>query len=298
LPKKIKSKKVTATVAVKQPSKSKRKIAGQAWQALILFLIFAFYAVISHADKKAQDSCAATSQISAVNVRSYKISISRDQDHTCQRLEVSRDRKILFSNEGFDNHYSYWTLKVKGRKSFLAIKKFTGGAHCCFYLSVFDMDSEFKQIAQIDGGNFDPEFLDMNHDGIPEIRVADDFLAYEFSDYAHSAFGDVLLKYKDGIYSVDVDAMKKPPLSEMELKKKSQSWADMLSKKDDPNWPPPDVVQEFTDLIFSGQKAMALKILNDAWPKTLGGKEEFVKQYEEYLSRSKFYSEFEKKISL
>jgi hypothetical protein len=69
-------------------------------------------------------------------------------------------------------------------------------------LLVFNLGSKFEKVAEIYGGNFDPEIIDLDRDGIPEIRVTDDFLAYRFSSFAYSATADVILKYANGRCSV------------------------------------------------------------------------------------------------
>jgi hypothetical protein len=209
-------------------------------------------------------------------------------------VEISQGSHILFQEEGFDNHYSYFRLRSRNHDDQFVIKRFTGGAHCCTTLLIFDLRHKFNKIAEIDSGNFEPEIIDLDHDHIPEIRFADDFLAYSFSSFGSSAVADVVFKYRNGHYTLAPELMIKPAPSPQGLKLKIARWQKLLRQEKTPDWPPPEVIQDFTDLIYSGYKQIAWSALDQAWPADVEGKTDFINSYQESLAASKYYSEFKK----
>ncbi|PWU15803.1 MAG: hypothetical protein C5B49_11415 [Bdellovibrio sp.] len=233
----------------------------------------------------------------------YLIRISYANSRMCQHFDIFKNDRTVFHEEGDDNHYFFgsddrgtYTLgNLTGHGIQLVVRRWTGGAHCCTSLLIFDLGNDFRKIAEIDGGNFEPEIADLDHDGIPEIRVRDDFLAYRFSDFAHSAIAEVILKYGDGQYSVAPEFMRKPLPSRQILDATVASWKRLLQRKKTPNWPPPPLIQALTDLVYAGSKQTAFALLDRAWPMAAPGRSEFLASYRVALNESKYYAEFEKK---
>lgn len=233
----------------------------------------------------------------------YRIKISYANERMCQHLDIFKNNKIVFHEEGIDNHYTLgndpnehnknFVRNLIGKGSQLVISKWTGGAHCCTSLLVFDLENEFKKIAEIEGGNYEIEIVDLDHDGIPEIRVLDDFLAYRFSSFAYSAKAQVILKYRAGHYVLAKKQMRKPTPHMASFKTKIQKWRALIRKHEN-DWPPPQLIQEMTDLIFSENEKSAFELLDKAWPADVDGKSEFLKSYQEALAESKYYPEFQR----
>jgi len=202
-----------------------------------------------------------------------------------------------FLNDRFEKHgNSLFFLPGKNNPHFV-FSKWTGGAHCCYSLHIFSLGKDFRKVASIDGGNSQPILKDLDGDRIPEIEVLDDFLAYQFSSFAMSAFGTVVLKYSYGKYQVSSELMKKPPPSPNHWKSKIESWKNDLRRKD-PDWPSPSLIQTMTDLIFTGNKKVAFDLIHSIWPPDVSGKNNFLTAYEEALKQSNFYPEFEKQLKL
>ncbi|MBI4404303.1 MAG: hypothetical protein HY537_09095 [Deltaproteobacteria bacterium] len=234
----------------------------------------------------------------------YRIIISYANDRMCQRFDLLKREQIVFHEEGIDNHYflggddsnKHFLRKLTGHSTQLVVKRWTGGAHCCTSLLIFDLGREFRKIAEIYGGNFDPKIIYLDHDGISEIRIMDDFLAYRFSSFAYSATADVVLRYTNGHYSVAPEFMKKPVPSQRALDAKIPLWEKLLRKKNASDWPAPPLIQTLTDLIYTGNKKVAFDLLDRAWPADVAGKADFLKSYQEALNESKYYAEFERKL--
>ena len=141
----------------------------------------------------------------------------------------------------------------------------------------------------------DAEIVDLNHDGIPEIRVLDDFLAYRFSSFAYSAKAEVVLKYTAGNYSVAPELMKRAAPSWGALNAKIPGWRRILREHSDPEWPPPSLIQTMTDLVFTGNENVAYDLVERVWPPDLAGKAGFLSSYRAALATSKYYAEFKKR---
>lgn len=234
----------------------------------------------------------------------FQARISYADDGTCQRLQILKQNQIVYSEEGIDNHYTFgndwgdhhdpYLGHLTGRGTQLTVSKWTGGAHCCNSLLIFNVQGEFKKIGDIYGGNYNFEIVDLDHDGIPEIRLNDDFLAYQFSCFANSAMATVILKYSNLHYGVAPELMKRPAHLES-FYAKIPKWRTLLRKHDNPDWPPPAFIQAMTDLIFTGNESLAFQLIDKVWLQDIPGKDDFLKSYREALADSRYYEEFKRR---
>ncbi len=238
--------------------------------------------------------------------KGFTITIGRAGDFFCHFVEVKKRDHILYRDQEIGGYFYFGSDTEKIESPFRRLKpgghlnlifsKWTGGAHCCYSLLVFDLDDGFRIVANIEGGNFTPAFKDIDGDGIPEIEVEDDFLAYRFSSFASSAIGHVVLKLREGQYAVAPELMRKPPAFVLHrLSRKLSSWQKALRNTAAPELPQ-SFMQAITDLTFTGNKKAALSLIDRVWPADRPGKADFVNSYEEALSESRFYPEFEKRL--
>jgi hypothetical protein len=245
--------------------------------------------------------------INSKKIGDYNVIIYQADDWMCQGLKIQRLGNIIYSETEIDAHYflgatwgdedSQELIRLSGSPSpELVVSKWTGGAHCCFSLLIFEIGNEFRKIATIEGGNFQPRFEDVDGDGVSEVKVGDDFLAYHFSSFASSAIADVTLKYTAGQYEVSVEHMLRLPTDWVTLAKKIPGWQKELRNSGNPDYPPPSFIQTITDLVFSGNKVIALQLLDYTWPMGLPGKNEFWSSYEEALRNSRYYGELEMRL--
>jgi hypothetical protein len=231
----------------------------------------------------------------------YRVRISYADDRMCQRLEILKHDRVVFQELGIDNHYflgNEWDdrdkrflMSLTGQGTQLVISKWTGGAHCCNSLLIFDVKGKFKKIADIYGGNYGIEIVDLNHDGIPVIRLTDDFLAYRFSSFASSAQATVVLKFNKGQYTVAPELMKRPAYLKS-FAPVIPRWRKLLREHANPDWPPPPFIQAMTDLLFTGNEGLAYRLVDNVWPVNIPGKADFLKSYHEALANSQYYAEF------
>ncbi len=75
---------------------------------------------------------------------------------------------------------------------------FTGGAHCCSYSWIYRYTGTSYSGLAATWGNVGYTLADLNGDGVPELRSLDDRFAYEFTDYADSAFPPAIWSYRAG----------------------------------------------------------------------------------------------------
>lgn len=243
--------------------------------------------------------------INEKHYQGYHVKVSTANEGLCHSIDIEKEGQLLFHDEEIGGHFFLNKrfedkgspfFSIKKSNIHLVFSKWTGGAHCCFSLRIFSLNDGFRKVASIDGGNSVPTFKDLDGDGISEIEVLDDFLAYRFSSFASSAFGSVILKYSNGHYRVAAELMRKPPPNMTRWKSEIKSWKNKLRHKQEPDWPPPSLIQTMTDLIFTGNKQIAFYFISSIWPSGVSGKNDFLSAYEEALQQSNFYLEFEKQL--
>ncbi len=274
--------------------------------ASLFFLISAF-AASTDLPEPAENPCRDTPVIEKSKQQAgFKITLGHAGDFLCHFVEVKKQNRVVYRDEEIGSHYYFganpdreetpFMRLGKGGHLTLTISKWSGGAHCCFTLKIFDLDDGFRSLADVAGGSFIPLLKDIDGDGIPEIEVEDDFLAYRFASFATSATGHIILKYRNGRYEVATELMRKAPSFLLTANnKKVEFWQKELSHAAESEFPQP-FLQAITDLIYSGNKNSALNLIDRVWPKDRQGKDSFVKAYEEALRDSRFYPELEKRI--
>ena len=236
----------------------------------------------------------------------YQIIISHAGDHMCRTLDIIKNGELVYHDEEIGGHFYFGVDIDQGSEAFpdlfsndvvsLVISKWTGGAHCCYSLQIFELGREFKIVANIEGGNFQPYFEDLDNDGVPEIRVTDDFLAYLFSSFAYSATAEVVLKYSQGTYRVAPELMRRPAPDLRSIDQKVRSWEKEFREINAGTYPPAEFIQTITDLYFTGHKELAKQVINWSWPSDVPGKSEFIVNYEDALKESQFYKNFEQQL--
>lgn len=240
------------------------------------------------------------------NFLGYEIKISSGESFCCALFEIRKNGKVVYSSEDLDlakfnlvshqkNDRREYLLNLTGSgPTQIAVSASTGGVHCCHTLLIFDLGDELKKIAEIEGGNFEPVLIDLDHDGIPEIRITDDCFSYKFGSgsFGGSPIGTVILKFSQhqGRYVLAEELMRKPPPREKYISRHLSKWQKGLRTEDSDDWPPSTFLQTLTDIVYTGHADLAVKFLNRVWPAEIPGKNKFWKKYKAALSRSVYYS--------
>ena len=168
------------------------------------------------------------------------------------------------------------------------ISNWTGGAHCCHYLSIFELGESIKKLVTVEANSSSIHFVDLDHDGFPEIEFLDGSIDYLFSSFAHSPGGRVVLKFKNDHYEVDSNLMKKSPLSQKEIKKFILNCKLAFKNEDGPELPYL-FLKTMMDLSYSGQFELALKMASEVWPPQKPGFELFKNDFKKALQDSPYW---------
>jgi len=90
----------------------------------------------------------------------------------------------------------------------IVIKHWSGGAHCCHSVTVFELGPTLKVLGRFDGEDSTPFFKDLNGDGIYEVLMRDSTFAYWNECYAGSPLPPLAFHYHDRHYSLATDIMR------------------------------------------------------------------------------------------
>lgn len=246
--------------------------------------------------------------VTEITHEDYQIKISSAGDQICRRIDIFKNGELVYHDEEIGGYFYLGDNfeEGKGLNSFLnlpdrrnvnlVISKWNGGMHCCYSLLIFNLGQRFEVVTHLEGGNSYPYFEDINGDNIPEIKVVDDFLAYRFSSFAFSATAEIVLEYRDGSYKIAPEYMKKPAPDFQILDKKISSWKKEFRSRDTGDYPPPAFVQTITDLFYTGNKNLAMDVIDRTWPVDIPGRTDFIREYETALQESQFYKDFEQQV--
>jgi hypothetical protein len=169
----------------------------------------------------------------------------------------------------------------------VVIQQFSGGMHCCTQATVLGLGRTLQNLGTIDGADGDVTFEDVDGDGRSEVKIGDWRFAY-WRDYPFSEteVPDVILRFRDGVWVPACDLMRQDPPTEREIRAKARQLASGWSSGD----PPPDLYGYAVDLVYEGNPGLAWRFLDIAWPMSIAGKAEFVRDLREKLRGSPCWS--------
>ena len=78
------------------------------------------------------------------------------------------------------------------------VNLYTGGAHCCFWTAILRYDGHGYRGTAVLWGDPGYELVDLDRDGRPELRTADDRFAYQFTSFAGSVLPVQVRRYDHG----------------------------------------------------------------------------------------------------
>jgi hypothetical protein len=184
----------------------------------------------------------------------------------------------------------------------LVIYEWSGGAHCCFTMQLFDVSEEFELITEINGRDGVPKFFDWNQDGVAEIMVSDMSYAYFPGSFADSPAPTVVLKWHDGSYIPDMEWMSKPITNMDEFMEEFHEYARQV--KDSEVWTsgpngeysryhiPEDLFGfALCDLMYKGHEELGWKFIREAWTDKFPVDEELLDEFRERMESSPYWQE-------
>jgi hypothetical protein len=80
----------------------------------------------------------------------------------------------------------------------VVLERFTGGAHCCFSVIVYDLGPTLTKVLETRESNCRGRFEDLDGDSVLEFITCDDLFAYVYCPYACSPMVQVIMRYEPG----------------------------------------------------------------------------------------------------
>jgi hypothetical protein len=182
---------------------------------------------------------------------------------------------------------------------------YSGGAHCCTSILLFELEPQLRLISTLDTGDSDIAHFERNpQDGSYEFITWDEPFAFWHSSFNGSPMPKVMLK--------PVSDTKSNLTFQLDLKKMrihaptEQEWQrDLLPKAREAFVPNAAFENYYTgarlwepmlDLIYGGQADWAWKLVDTVWPVEKPGKDKFLKEFCGQLAQSKFWPDLKPQI--
>jgi hypothetical protein len=180
----------------------------------------------------------------------------------------------------------------------LVISEWLGGANCCLTFHIFEIGPTFKKLGTIDAefGDSGPHFLHPDKDSKSTglaIQIHDWTFANWNTDFADSPAPKVILRFSDNAYRVAPDLMRAAAYSASDLATRAAAVKSYAPSAKGGEWPhakvSPDLWGTMLDLIYSGHADDAWKLLDDAWPPKVQGKDAFARDFRAQLAKSRYW---------
>jgi hypothetical protein len=229
----------------------------------------------------------------------YLVVLSQSFKDGLGKVIIAKDKVKVFESAEIEDHYYfgnhfdgndvekdlYSGRDITGKGvSNLLISNWTGGAHCCNFLHIFELGKKLKKLITVEANSSTIHLVDLDHDGFPEIVFEDGAIDYLFNCFALSPGGRVVLKFKNDHYEVATQPMVRPLPISNQIKKIKSSFV----KEKDPVLPY-DFLKEMMDLSYSGHFELAKKMANDVWPTNKPGLSKFLEEFSNALNESLYW---------
>ncbi|MEW5826520.1 MAG: VCBS repeat-containing protein [Candidatus Bipolaricaulota bacterium] len=175
----------------------------------------------------------------------------------------------------------------------LIIETYSGGAHCCFAVAVYDLSSTLVSIdvPASPGGNAPGGFVDLNGDGVFEFETRDDSFAYTYCCFADSPATLAILEYSPAEGKYVPASYRYPNLYQDEIARHTERARARVSEEADGGWDGTDkcdVLPLVLDYLYSGDPTSAWEALETYY--TESDRDAFRAEIESVVNRSPYYS--------
>lgn len=238
----------------------------------------------------------------------YKVVVDRPNDQDEGRVRIYKNGKKVYEERDYGSYYyigNKFDDDLKGRDPHsgkdlngnfipdLIITQWTGGAHCCNYLTIFELGTELRKLVSVSGGSSGFRIVDLDGDNNPEIEFWDWPIDYAFTGFSDSAQGRTILKFQKGQYHVGRKLMTTRAPGPKEIDK-IQNEIRNAFKKENFNIPYA-LLNAMMELSYSGHFDLALKFADSTWPDRKAGLREFKDEFKNLLNGSQYWKEFTSK---
>jgi hypothetical protein len=176
----------------------------------------------------------------------------------------------------------------------ISVEYYSGGAHCCFDITFFELGDKVRQLETIGTDNDRLKALRKRPGGGLLFHWSEQVFAYWAIAFAFSPFPDVIYDFRNGELTPRFDLMKKPAPAIAVLKRKAAAAKAKISLT-----PWVDPVESFNDfeeafwgdmldLIYTGHEDLAWQYLDWVWPANKPGKQKFAADFREQLAESAY----------
>jgi hypothetical protein len=248
----------------------------------------------------AQDTVTRT-LVSTQEFNGYLFRVYQTGDYFAARtMEVTRNDSLLLAAQGAVSVVDTGLAKLgnditeRGEPDAL-IEDYTGGAHCCFVYYVLELGKKFAVLDTLDTRDAGARFEDLDHDGRLDVITGDNTFAYWNAPFVSSPAPQVILSFHDGRYRVADHLMRRQAPSADSLQTQAEEvradtmWGDYTHEAGPEARVPSELWRVMLDLIYTGHADLAWSFLDQAWPKTVAGKERFRAEFRKQLLTSRYY---------
>ncbi len=182
----------------------------------------------------------------------------------------------------------------------VAVEYYTGGAHCCFEITFFELGDRVRQLPTISTDNDRMTAIGKKPGGGLRFAFAEQAFAYWNINFAQSPMPTVIYEFdKSDNLIPRFDLMQKPAPSLAILKRKAAAAKAKINLK--PYVSPDDNFNDWEDsfwgdmldLIFTGHEDLAWQYFDMVWPAKKKGKEKFLADFKEQLGHT-IYGDWKK----
>ena len=163
------------------------------------------------------------------NYDGYTFTAKYDTSNYCSVLTIDKGGNTTYTSECGERIMGIDAIDPDGNGKKIMLTNFTGGAHCCTFLTVYSFNS--GKISLLDTlflGNGYYEIKDLNNDGKKELVCRDDAYAYAFTSYAGSFYPVEIYKFKNNKFYIATKEY--PELIENDIKDLKNELKDYITK--------------------------------------------------------------------
>lgn len=195
-------------------------------------------------------------------------------------------------------------LTGRGHPNMIA-SYYSGGAHCCTSILLFELEPQLKLLSTLETGNSDIAHFERNpQDGRYEFVTWDDLFAYWHACFTCSPMPKLILSPasdKKGSLTFQLD------LAKMRMRAPTeQEWSDKYLPQARAAFAPKAAFDDYyagaelwspmLDWIYGGQAEWAWKLVDTAWPAEKPGKSEFLNEFCGQLTKSQYWTDLQPQI--
>ena len=217
----------------------------------------------------------------------YTFSVAPVQDGMAHELTVFKHDKVLWTLSDFlvtvlDSDSLGIARDLTGdRVPDAIVETYSGGAHCCFAQYIVALGTKFEVLDTVYHGG---RWSDSDGDGLWEVTVNDLTFDYWKLPHSDSPLPEVIQEAtrKGFVPNAELMQARTPTASEvlamLRASRDGKLWKDYTTLAEDEFLPGAmaELHRDFVTLLYQGQGALALELLDTGWPLFIPGRAEYV----------------------